>query len=70
MNPERGPPYSLLSRASIFLLFPSSLRPLPIYSLPLCLYECTCVSRVEQRVCVCAHARVSGGVCMYVGVCV
>lgn len=62
MNPERGPPfYSLLSRASNFLL--SSLRP--SYSLPLCIYTsvpvcwttCTCVS---VRVYVCVY------VCMYV----
>lgn len=57
MNPERGPPYSLLSRASIFLLFPSSLRPLPIYSLPLCVYTSVPVCHVLNNVCVCVRAR-------------
>lgn len=63
MNPERGPPfYSLLSRASIFLLFPSPLLLLT----SLCLYECACVQPWTTCTCVSVRVYMCVYVCMYV----
>lgn len=61
MNPERGPPHSLLSRASIFLLFPSSL-PLLLFT-SLYIYTsvvCHVLNNVYVlcMVCVCVCIRV------------